>query len=104
MTWYFIDEPNEQYVSNYDLTKLKTDEFYLDVNFSSFDDKIYLYYLNEQCVGVSWFFIILSGLRYTRFSQLKAPKECKLGKSSIVTRSSKKSTTGSQIILGSVYA
>nr|CAH7757109.1 unnamed protein product [Callosobruchus chinensis] len=51
MTWYFIDEPNEQYVSNYDLTKLKTDEFYLDVNFSSFDDKIYLYYLNEQCVG-----------------------------------------------------
>ncbi|VEN34172.1 unnamed protein product, partial [Callosobruchus maculatus] len=58
MTRYFIDEPDEQYVSGYDLTKLKTDEFYLDVNFSSFDDGIHLYYLNEECVEVSEFFII----------------------------------------------
>ncbi|VEN54018.1 unnamed protein product [Callosobruchus maculatus] len=51
MTWYFIDEPDEYYFGSYDLTQLKTDQFYLDVNFSSFDDKIHLYYLNEECVG-----------------------------------------------------
>ncbi|VEN59829.1 unnamed protein product [Callosobruchus maculatus] len=51
MTWYFIDEPDEDYVGSYDLTQLKTDQFYLDVNFSSFDDNIHLYYLHEECVG-----------------------------------------------------
>nr|CAI5862242.1 unnamed protein product [Callosobruchus analis] len=53
MTWYFIDEPDEHYVSGYDLTKLKTDEFYLEVDFTSFNEDVYLYYLNKQCVGVS---------------------------------------------------
>ncbi|CAH1957052.1 unnamed protein product [Acanthoscelides obtectus] len=51
MTWYFIDQHDQRYVGNYDLGELKTDEFYLDVTFSSFHEEVFMYYLNEQCVG-----------------------------------------------------